>query len=155
VSAWLAGALLAAATVGHYVAVRGVVPSLVLIVVVWYSIRVDARRAALCGLAAGLGEDAISAQTGVAWTVSTCLSAMLASRLSRGFFADSIPLAASVMAVTTLLRALVFWVVMGAQGYPRGLGLIHAHEAMLAAVLNACVIVVAMLVARRFELSAA
>ena len=150
-AAWLAAALLAQSTVVHYVAIRGVVPSLVLVVVVWYAIRVDARRAVLYGLAAGLCEDALSAQSGAAWTIATSLSAVLASVLSRGFFADSIPLVIIITVVTTLVRALLYWVVAALGGYPPGLGLMHLHEAVLASVLNAAVMVVAMLLGRRLD----
>ncbi len=150
-AAWLVVALVAQATVVHYLAIRTVVPSFVLVVVVWYAIRVDARRAAVFGLAAGFCEDALSFQTGAAWTISTCSSALLASRLSRGFFADSIPLATGITVLATLVRALVFWIVMAFAGYPPGLARMHFHEALLQAALNAAIIVVAMLVARRFD----
>jgi rod shape-determining protein MreD len=150
---WLALAVVAQATVVHYFAVRNVVPSLVLVVVVWYAIRVDARRAALYGLAAGVCEDALAAQTGAAWTISTCLSAMLASRLSRGFFADSIPLVSAITVVATLVRALLFWVIMALSGYPPGLAMLHFHEAIAQSALNVVAIVAAMLVARRFDQS--
>jgi rod shape-determining protein MreD len=153
-AAWLAGAVTVQATVVHYLAIRNVVPSLVLVVVVWYAIRVDTRRAALYGLVAGFCEDALSAQTGAAWTISTSVSALLASRLSRGFFADSIPLATGITIVVTLLRALLFWIVMALFGYPPGLGAMHFHEALLQSVLDAGVILAAMLVARRLELPA-
>jgi rod shape-determining protein MreD len=153
--AWLAAAVLAQATFVHYLAIRNVVPSFVLVVVVWYAIRVDARRAALYGIAAGFFEDALSAQTGAAWTISTCLSAMLASRLSRGFFADSIPLATTITVIVTLMRALLFWVVMALSGYPRGLAVLHFHEALLQTALNAVIVVLAMLVARRFDVAPA
>lgn len=155
VGAWLVVAIVAQATFGHYLAIRNVVPSFVLVIVVWYAVRVDARRAALCGIVAGFCEDALSAQTGAAWTVATCLSAMLASRLSRGFFADSIPLVTAITVVATLLRALLFWVVMALSGYPRGLATMHFHEAILQSALNAAVIVAAMLVARRFDVAPA
>ncbi len=150
-AAWLAAALLAQSTIVHYVAIRGVVPSLVLVAVVWYAIRVDARRAVLYGLAAGLCEDALSAQSGAAWTIATSLSAVLASVLSRGFFADSIPLVILITVVTTLVRALFYWIVAALGGYPPGLGLMHLHEAVLASVLNAVVMVVVMLLSRRFD----
>ena len=135
----------------HYAAVRGVVPSLVLVVVVWYAIRVDARRAVLYGLAAGLCEDALSAGTGAAWTIATSVSALLASVLSRGFFADSIPLVIVITIVTTLVRALLYWVVAAIGGYPPGLAAVHLHEAVIASALNAVVMVVAMLLGRRFD----
>ncbi len=153
--AWLVAAVIAQATVVHYLAVRGVVPSLVLAVVVWYAIRVDARRAALYGLIAGFCEDALASQTGAAWAISTCTSAALAAILSRGFFADSIPLATGITIVATLVRALLFWVVMALSGYPSGLGTMHFHEAMLQAIFNAVLIVAAMLVVRRFDVSRA
>lgn len=153
-AAWLVAATILQATLVHYLAVRNVVPSLVLVVVVWYAIRVDARRAALFGLLAGFCEDALSAQTGAAWTISTSLSALLASLLSRGFFADSIPLVTAITIVATLLRAMLFWIVMAFSGYPPGLGTMHFHEAVLQAALNAVVIVAAMLVARRFDVRA-
>ncbi len=149
--AWLLAAVLAQTTLVHYVAIRNVVPSLVLVVVVWYAIRVDARRAALYGLVAGLCEDALSAETGAAWTIATSVTALLASRLSRGFFADSIPLVTAITAIATLVRALCFWTVMAIFGYPPGLGAMHFHEALFQAALNIGVIVVAMLIARRFD----
>jgi len=139
------------ATVVHALAIRNVVPSLVLVVVVWYAIRVDARRAALYGLAAGACEDALSAGTGAGWTIATGASAMVASTLSRGFFADSIPLVAAITVVVTLLRALFFWIVMALCGYPQGLGAMHFHEALLQAAFNVAVIVAAMVILRRFE----
>lgn len=150
-AAWLAAAVLAQATVVHYLAIRNVVPSFVLVVVVWYAIRVDARRAAVYGLVAGLCENALSAQTGAAWMLSTTASALLASRLSRGFFADSIPLVTVITVVATLVRALCFWIVMALFGYPPGLGAIHFHEAIAQAAFNVGIIVAAMLIVRRFE----
>ena len=149
-AAWLALAVLAQSTIVHYLAVRGVVPSVVLAVVVWYAIRVDALRAALYGFAAGLCEDALSAQSGVAWTISTTVSALLASVLSRGFFADSIPLVVGITLLATLVRSLLFWVVAASAGDPSGLGSMHLHEAVAQSGLNAILIVAAMLVARRF-----
>jgi rod shape-determining protein MreD len=152
--AWLTGALAAQATVVHYLAIRGVVPSFVLVVVVWYAIRVDALRAAVYGLVAGLCEDALSAGTGAAWMIATTLSALLASRLSRSFFADSIPLASGIVVLTTLARSLLFWTAMALSGYPPGLGAMHFRESFLQSALNAVVIVLAMLIARRFDVSA-
>jgi rod shape-determining protein MreD len=149
--AWLVAAVLAQATLAHYLAIRNVVPSFVMAVVVWYAIRVDARRAAVYGMAAGLCEDALSLQTGAAWTISTGVSAVLASLLSRGFFADSIPLVTAITVGATLVRALCFWIVMALFGYPPGLGAIHFHEALAQAALNVAVVVAAMLIVRRFD----
>lgn len=148
---WLLGALVLQATLVHYLALRGVVPSLVLVVVVWYAIRVDARRAAIYGLIAGVCEDVLSAQTGAAWTISTTVTAIATSLLSRGFFADSVPLVGAMTAVATLLRMLIFWAVMALEGYPPGLGSEHVHHAAMQAVLNVAVMIAAMLVVRRFD----
>lgn len=134
----------------HAIAIRNVVPSFVLVVVVWYAMRVDARRAALYGLLAGACEDALAPGTGASWTIATSVSAVVASMLSRGFFADSVPLVAAITAAVTLLRAMMFWIVMALFGYPAGLAGMHFHEALFAAVLNIALIVVAMLVVRRF-----
>jgi rod shape-determining protein MreD len=150
-AAWLAGAITVQATLVHELAIRGVVPSLVLVTVIWYAIRVDARRAAVYGLAAGFCEDALSAGTGAAWMISTGITAAVASMLSRGFFADSIPWVTAIVIVATLLRSLLFWIVMAFLGYPQGLGAMHFHEALFGAALNVVVIVAGMLVARRFD----
>jgi rod shape-determining protein MreD len=150
-AAWLLAAVIAQATVVHWFAVRGVVPSLVLVVVVWYAIRVDVLRAAAYGLAAGLCEDVLAAQTGAAWTISTIATAALTSVISRGFFADSIPLVMVVTLVATLVRSLLFWTVMSFEGYPGGLAGMHLRQALGAAALNVAVVIAAMLVARRFD----
>ena len=154
-AAWLAAALIAQSTVLHAFAIHNVVPSVVLVVVVWYAIRVDAPRAALFGLFAGLCEDVLSPQSGGAWTISTTLVAVLAGMLSRGFFADSLPLVCTIVAFATLVRSLLFWTVMGFEGYPPGLGAMHFREALLQAVMNVAVMLVAMLVVRRVEASRA
>jgi rod shape-determining protein MreD len=150
---WLALALIAQASIMHIFAIRNVEPSLVLVAVVWYAIRVEPWRAAAYGCAAGIVEDLLSYHTGGAWTISTTAVALVASTISRGFFADSIPLVATITLVATLVRQLIFWVTMGFEGYPSGLGMIHFHEALFEALLNAFVVMLVILIARRFESS--
>jgi len=150
-AAWLALALLAQACVMHLFVIRNVEPSLVLVAVVWYAIRVEPWRAAAYGCAGGIVEDLLSYHTGGAWTISTTAVALVASVISRGFFADSIPLVATFAFVATLVRQLIFWVTMGFEGYPSGLGMIHFHEALFEALLNAAVMMLVMLAARRFD----
>ena len=147
---WLLGAVVAQTTLTHYLRVRNVEPSLVLIAVIWYAIRADSRNAAIFGLAAGLAEDIVSSSTGGAWTLSTTFAAIVASLISRGFFADSIPLVAMITIVTTLARMLAFWIVMALQGYPGGLGGMHFHEALIEAPYNAVAMTIVMLIARRY-----
>ncbi len=134
----------------HYVTFRGAEASAVLVVVVWYALRADLLHAAAFGLVAGLCEDIFSAQTGVAWTAATPLTALFVTWLSRWFFADSVPILAGVVIVATLLRRMLFWVVMALQGYPAGYAGLHLHEALWEALLNA-VLVSALLLLARFR----
>lgn len=147
----LALALLAQVTFLHFVTLRGATVSVVLIAVIWFAIGADARRAAIYGFAAGFCEDMLATGTGGAWTISTTLTALLAGALSRGFFADSIPLVAGIVVLSTLVRDLLFWLVMQAQGYPPGLGSLHFHRALWQAVLNGMFVVALMLVIRYRE----
>ena len=57
----------------------------------------------------------------------------------------------AITAITTLGRALCFWVVMALFGYPGGLGSMHLHEAVAQAGLNVVVMIAVMLIARRFD----
>lgn len=145
---YLVLALLVQIELMHYVTLRGAQASAVLVVVVWYALRADLLHAAIFGLAAGLCEDIFSAQTGVAWTAATPLTAMFVSWLSRWFFADSIPILAGVVIVATLLRRMLFWVVMALQGYPAGYARMHLHQALWEALLNAVLVTVLLLLAR-------
>jgi rod shape-determining protein MreD len=144
-------AVVAQATVLHFVAIRGATPSLVLVAVVWFAIRVDVRRAAIYGLFAGICEDVLAAGTGGAWTIATTVTAMLTSVSSRGFFADSIPLVSAVTGIATLVRALLFWTVMSLEGYPAGFAGVHFHQALWQALLDVVVMIVAMLIVRRVD----
>lgn len=135
----------------HFFQLRGATISAVLVVVVWYAIHADARSAAIFGLIAGLMEDGLATGTGGAWTLSTTLVAIIAGVVSRGFFADSMPLVAGIVALCTLLRGMIYWMVMQAQGYPPGFGWLHFHQLVWQAVLNALFIVAVMLVGRYRE----
>lgn len=148
---WLVLALVAQVAIMHHFAFRNVEPSLVLVAVVWYAIRVEPWRAAAYGLFAGVAEDALAYHTGGAWTISTTSVAVIASLISRGFFADSLPLVATITFFATLVRELIFWVTMAFESYPSGLGLIHFHEALLQGVFNAALMMIVMLVNRRFD----
>ena len=150
-AAWLAVALFAQVGLMHALRIRNTEPSLVLVAVVWYAVRVEPWRAAAYGLAAGFIEDLLSYGTGGAWTIATTAVAIAASLISRGFFADSIPLLATFAFAATLVQRLIYWVTMGFEGYPSGLGMMHFHEALFEAVLNAAVMTIALLVLRRFD----
>ncbi|MBV8244626.1 MAG: rod shape-determining protein MreD [Candidatus Eremiobacteraeota bacterium] len=145
---YLALALIAQVEFLHYFTFHDATFSPVLILVVWYAIVTDLRRAAIFGLCAGLAEDILAASTGGAWTISTTLTAILASLLSRGFFADSIPLVGTIVAFATVARNLIFWAVMQAEGYPSGLGMLHFHQALWQALLNVVLVAGGMAVLR-------
>lgn len=148
---WLLAAALAQVTLMHLTVVHNIEGSLVVVAVVWYALRVDTMRAAAYGLAAGLLEDLLATGTGAAFAISTMLAAIVAQRISRGFFADSLPLVLTITVVATLARQLFFWVVWGFEGYPPGLATIHFHEALGACVANALLMLIVMIVARRFD----
>lgn len=140
----------------HFVVWHRAEPSLVLIAVVWYAIRTDAWRAVLFGLIAGACEDVLggagtAAATGGGWTIATTLTALLVSSLSRGFFADSIPIGAAAVAIATLFRRWIFWIVLSLEGYPRGFAMVHFHQALWEALMNLIVAAVLILALRVIE----
>ena len=77
--------------------------------------------------------------------------AVFSSTISRGFFADSIPLVATITFVATLVVRLIFWVVMSFEGYPGGVAMMHFHEALFEAILNGLVMTMIILINRRFD----
>lgn len=137
------------ATIVHYAAIRGAEPSVVLVVVVWLAMRSGVRRAALFGFLAGLGEDVLSFDGALTWTLATTPVAVAASLPTRRFFEDSAPLFAIVTAAATLLRALLYWSAKSLEGYPSGVATLHFHKALEQALLNALLAIVAVAVARR------
>jgi rod shape-determining protein MreD len=116
--------------------VRGGIPSFVTIAVVLYALRLGARRGAVLGLVAGVLTDAV-AGTGGAWTLAYTLLALLCGAVSRGFFADGIVLPALFVGVAVVVRSALFWIIMSAEGYPRGFGLTHLHAALESGALTA------------------
>lgn len=118
----------------------------------WYAVRVDPARAALFGFIGGMLEDALAGgTTGGAFAVSTAIAGALAAIGSRGFFADSIPVVTLIAFLASFVRLTVFWVVMGIQGYPAGMGTIHLHEAVWQAIMNAGLAALVILIARRYS----
>ena len=129
--------------------VRNGMPSFVTIVIVLYALRVGARRGAVLGLLAGILTDAM-AGTGGAWTLAYTLLALIAGGVSRGFFADGIVLPSIAIGIAAIVRSFLFWLVMTAEGYPRGYGAIHLHAALESAVLTAIYAFVYLLFRSRF-----
>ena len=129
--------------------VRSGIPSLVTIAVVLYALRVGARRGAVLGLVAGVLTDAV-AGTGGAWTLAYTLLALMAGGVSRGFFADGIVLPSLAIGLAVIVRSGIFWIVMSAEGYPRGYGATHLHGALESAVLTGAYAFVYLLIRNRF-----
>ena len=119
-------------------AFRGAVPSLVTIAVVLYASRAGARRGALLALPAGLLED-IFAGTGGGWTISTTIVALLVGGFSWRMFADGALVPAVLCGAAVLVRDLIFWTVMRAEGFPHGYAVAHAHTSLWRALLTAAV----------------
>jgi len=115
---------------------RAGMPSFVTIAVVLYALRLGARRGAVLGLIAGVLTDAV-AGTGGAWTLAYTALALLCGAVSRGFFADGIALPALFVGVAVVVRSALFWVIMSAEGYPRGFGATHLHAALESGALTA------------------
>ncbi len=135
----LAIALGVQSTLAPFIAVRGAVPSFVLLVAAWYAVRMGSLRGFTFGLIAGACEDALAGSTGVAWTFSTALAGALAGRLARTWLADTkvalIPGAAAV----TLVRYGAFALIMQLQGRPAALPLAELHVALWQSALDALV----------------
>lgn len=147
---WSAALLLAAALLiqiefSPFLSFHNAPVSFVLIVVVWFAVRADLLRATIFGLIAGLAEDVFSTGTGAGWTIATTLTAIFAGMLSRGFFADSIPLVAIIVGIATIVRDGIFWAVMWFQHYPLGYGTVHFHQTLWKAALDAVAVALIML----------
>ena len=132
-----------------YLIVRNGIPSFVTIAVVLYALRLGARRGAVLGLIAGILTDCI-AGTGGAWTIAYTLLALLAGGVSRGFFSDGMLLPSIAVGIALIARSTIFWIVMTAEGYPRGYGAAHLHGAIESAVLTAIYAFVYLLFRNRF-----
>ncbi len=135
----------------HYAIVRNAEPSLVLVAVVWYATRTDPGLATIFGVIAGAGEDIIAFDASGTWTLATAIAALLSSLPRRRFFEDSVPFFMIVTAFATLVRETLYWTIKKFEGFPPGLGVLHFHEALLQAALNALLAAAVMFVARRFD----
>jgi rod shape-determining protein MreD len=135
---WTALVTLAQTVIVPLLAFRGAVPSLVTIAVVLYASRAGARRGALLALPAGLLED-IFAGTSGGWTVATTIVALLVGGFSRRMFADGAFVPAMLCGGAVLVRDLIFWSIMRAEGFPHGYAMAHAHTSLWRALLTALV----------------
>jgi hypothetical protein len=140
----LAAALGLQATLAPFVAVRGAVVSLVVLVVAWYAVRMGSLRGFAFGMVAGACEDALTDATGVAWTFSTALAGALAGRLARTYLADTKLALVPGAAAVTLVRYGAFALIMQWQGRGAALPLTQLHAALWQSALDAGVALAAL-----------
>ena len=132
-----------------FLIVRSGMPSFVTIAIVLYALRVGSRRGAALGLVAGVLTDAVAGTNG-AWTIAYTLLALATGRVSRGFFADGAVLPSIAIGSAVILRSAIFWIVMSAEGYPRGYGAAHLHGALESGLLTAVYAFVYLIFRARF-----
>jgi rod shape-determining protein MreD len=136
---WLFATGFLQATLVHYLAFRGAVPSLIFLVVATYALRAGAPGAILLGVAGGVLEDGLAGNTGAAWTIATAVAAFSMWGAGRVLFADSPSIFAALLAVIALLREAVYWSVLSREGYQVGLGVHYAKIAIASALYTALI----------------
>ncbi len=130
--------------------VHGAMPSFATIVVVLYALRAGIRGALVIGAIAGVLTDVL-AGTGGGWTLAYVCIAAGSSAVRSRFFADGVVLPSVLVAVAVLVRNALFWIVMTAEGYPRGFGTMHLHQAIVAAIMTAVATAIIQLLRARFS----
>jgi rod shape-determining protein MreD len=147
---WLVVAGFLQATLVHFVAIRGAVPSLVFLVVATYALRSGAAGAILLGAAGGLIEDALCGNTGAAWTIATTLAALGISGAARLTFADSPSIWAALLVAATLVREGLYWAVLSLEGIQIGLGMHYTKIAIASALYTALIAMIVVWARWRF-----
>lgn len=146
---WTALLAFAQTTIVPLLVFRNAVPSLVTIVVVFYAVRVGARRGAALAIPAGLLEDVFTGGAG-GWTLATTLVALLVGGFSRRMFADGVVAPAVLCGLASLARDVIYWTLQRAEGYPSGYGVEHLHAALWRAALTALVALLWLALRSRF-----
>jgi rod shape-determining protein MreD len=129
--------VIAQSTIAPHVALRGAVPGLVLLLVLWYGFRTDVVGGLLLGAIAGACEDALAGPSGAGWTVSTAIVGALAGRSAGTFISESRTWLVPYVALATIVRYGVYAIVTRAEGQPIVLPTMHAHEMLWQALYNA------------------
>jgi rod shape-determining protein MreD len=147
---WLFVAGFLQATVVHYGAIRGAVPSLIFLVVATYALRAGAPGAIVLGALGGLLDDSLAGNTGAAWTIATTVAALGVWSAGRVLFTDSAPIFAVIVVLASLVREAVYWTVLSHEGYVVGLGMHYAKIALTSALYTAILAVLAAFIRWRF-----
>lgn len=132
-------ALLLQTTVVPHFAFRGAVPSLVLLVVLWYGLRTNVASGLVFGTIAGAFEDALSGWTGAAWTISSAIVGALAGRTAGTVVTESRLWLVPYVALATIVRYGIATVVLRSEEHALALPALHAHELVWQALLNALI----------------
>jgi rod shape-determining protein MreD len=120
-------------------AIRGAVPSLVLLLVLWYGMRTGLVSGLLFGTIAGFCEDALAGWTGGAWTVSTAIVGAIAGRTAGTVITESRTWLVPYVVLATIVRYGIYAVVLRAEDRTMSLPVAHAHGLLWQALLNALV----------------
>jgi rod shape-determining protein MreD len=146
---WLLLALFVQTVFGPALTIHGALPSLAAIVVVRYALRDGMREALLLAAVAGVVTDVL-AGTGGGWTFGYLIAAAAVAGVRSRVFAEGTVLTSALVFAAVLVRNAVFWIVMLAEGYPRGYGTRHLHVAVEQAAYTALVCAVVLLIRARF-----
>ncbi len=133
----LLAALVFQSTIAPHLAFRGAIPSLVLLLVIWYGLRSDTPSGLLLGAIAGACEDALAGWTGAAWTISTAIVGALAGRTAGSFVSESRLWLVPYVALATFLRYGIYALILRAEDRALILPATHVHALVWQALLNA------------------
>ena len=126
-------------TIEPGLAIRGAMPSLLLLLVLWYGLRTNFAAGLLFGAIAGALEDALSGWTGAAWTISTAIVGGLAGRTAGTFVTESRLWLTPFVALATVARFAIYTVVLRAEDHAIPLPAQHAHALLWQALMNALI----------------
>ena len=110
-------ALLAQATFLHALRWHDGVISVVMIPLVLATHFREPRDAAVIGALCGFTEDVLCG-SGLAWTIATTLTVLLANRIAQTIAMERLPLMVATIAFATLLRDVFFWSIERVSGAP-------------------------------------
>ena len=157
--AWWKAALLlfvlviAQTTLAEHLALRGAVPSFVLLAVLWYAFRTDIVAGLLYGAIAGACEDAASPGGGAAWTIATATIGALAGRTAGTFVSESRLWLVPYVALATVVRYGAYALVLRAEGRAIALPAVAAHELLWQALYNALIAFLLLTFVRKLRVS--
>lgn len=140
------GAIVVQSTILHSLSVGGARPSLLTVLLVWTGLRCGVATGGLLGFVAGLVEDGLG--SGGANVFGTTLVGFGAGLLNVRFFADSLPVFVSAVAVATIVRGAFTYLVMEIGLGERGMFHRYSHELVWQVLLNAVTAALTLLVLR-------